>query len=269
MNRKAYQILRDLENRVARLESRKLAPEEIAGQIEVASHLSKVDPNLAKILISHGGRNKDKVSVSQVELLASSLRPSQTTMRLVDSVEIALKMLSGKTGTKLGAIISKDGYIMDGHHRWSASIIAFGQRAKVGGYQANLNGSMLIRVLNLLTKGYFGVRNGNKGDGSITSYTSENVRQVLEVLVVNGVTGKYPVPAQEVRQTLIDNFGSIERGIEVLSENVKHMKFNVAPFAPKRVDMPVIRSVQVPEVADMLSKGEVLWKPPYPEIWTI
>ena len=260
-------ILKSLEMRVARLErqSRKLNPTEIEKQIQEATHLSRVDPHLASVLVSSGSRHQDKIKVDLASFYASSLKPSQITMRLRDSVEIALKMLRGKAGFDLGAIVSSDGYIMDGHHRWSGAIIAYGRKAKVSAYQADLKGSMLIRVLNILTKGWFKIRNGNKGDGSISLYTYDNVKELLEEFVEVGITGKYPVSADEVNQALIKNFGSIDQGIEVLSSNVRYMNFDIAPFAPKRQDMPVIKSKQVSEAVEMLNKGEVLWTSPYPK----
>lgn len=267
MNRKANHILKSLELRVARLErqARKLKPLEIEKQIQDATHLSMVDPQLATVLVSSGSRNQDKIRVELAPFMASSLKPSQTTMRLRDSVEIALKMLRGAADSNLGAIVSNDRYIMDGHHRWSGAIIAYGNKAKVNAYRADLKGSMLIRVLNILTKGWFKIRNGNKGDGSLSLYTSDNVKELLEEFIDVGITGKYPVSSDEVRQTLIDNFGSIDKGIESLSSNVRHINFDVAPFAPKRQDMPVIKSKQVSEAAKILNRGEVLWTPPYPK----
>jgi hypothetical protein len=58
---------------------------------------------------------------------------------------MAIAMLrSGKIGGDLAAIVSSDNYIMDGHHRWSATILASGTKGKVGGFGAALKGEELL-----------------------------------------------------------------------------------------------------------------------------
>ena len=89
---------------------------------------------------------------------------------------------------------------------------------------------------------------------------------VLEEYTTQGIGGKFPVSAEKVQQILIDNFGGVEEGIEEMSNNVRYMSKDVAPFAPKRQDMPVIEPSDVPTAAKMLNEGDVLWNPPYPEI---
>ena len=122
-------------------------------QFDKAQSLSKVDPSIAKVMVESGDARKDKVSVKKFSAPASSLNPSQTTMVLAKSLGMALFQLkTGKVGGDLGAIVSADNHIMDGHHRWSAAILAGGSSAKVAGYKASLPGKFLVRVLNILTK---------------------------------------------------------------------------------------------------------------------
>lgn len=268
MRRTASEVVRELEIRIARLErqARSFSPQEVGNQIDSARELRNVDPTLAKALVESGNGKSDRVGVSKKSFSASVLKPSQTTMVLEKSVGMAFGMLQGFLNTDLGAIISKDNHIMDGHHRWSAAIIANGGGVKVGGYQADLKGSMLVRVLNIVTKGFFGKRNGNPGKGSITEYTPRNVEAVLRAYVGNGIPGDHPVSSEKVQQILVDNFGSVEDGIEAMSQNVRAMSQQVPTWAPDRVDMPVIDPKQVPQAANLLNKGEVHWHPPYDEV---
>jgi hypothetical protein len=233
-------------------------------QFEKAKQLSAVDPGLAKVIVETGDGRADKVSVKKFSTSASSLKPSQTTMVLAKSLGMALFMLkTGKIGGDLGAIVSSDNHIMDGHHRWSAAILAGGSSASVSGYKASLPGKDLVRVLNLLTKGHFGVGRGNAGKGNLNDYTSSNVRKMLEEMVVKGIGGKFPWSAEDVRAVLEDNFGSVEDGIDAISKNAKMVSNKVPGWAPSRSDMPVIDPDQVPSAARKMEQGDVDWTPPY------
>lgn len=268
MRRTASEMLHDLELRVARLErtARAYSPIEVEQAVAGAGRLSNVDPALAKLLVEEGDHSDDKIPVKKTQVKASDLHPSQTTMVLGKTVGMALAMLDGKMDTDLGAIISKDKQIMDGHHRWSAAILAYGANAKVGGYIANLEGKTLLRVLNIVTKGKFTGRNGNKGKGDITQYTPKAVADELTRLARNGSEF---MTAEKVQSILTDNFGSVEAGIETMSDHVKQMSKRVPSWAPDRADMPVINPDEVPDVASrLLEKGEVLWNPPYKELKT-
>ena len=246
--------------------ARTFSPAEVEQAVAGAGRLSNVDPALAKLLVEEGDHSDDKIPVKKTQVNAGDLHPSQTTMVLGKSVGMALAMLDGKMDTDLGAIISKDKQIMDGHHRWSAAILAYGSRAKVGGYVANLEGKMLLRVLNIVTKGKFSGRNGNAGSGDIAQYTPKAIADELNRLVREGSPH---MSAEKVQSILTDNFGSVENAIETMSDHVKQMSKRVPSWAPDRVEMPVINPDEVPEVASkLLSTGEVLWNPPYKELKT-
>jgi len=265
MRRLASEVLRDLQLRVARLEreSAKVYTEDmIEREIQNAGRLSNVDPALAKYLVEHGDGSQDKIKVRKTKVQAGRLNPSQTSMRLPQSVSMALGILSGAFDTDLGCIISSDGQIMDGHHRWSAAIIALGPRVQVGGYVADLEGRHLLKVLNIVSKGEFNEMKGKPGSGDITQYTPQAVENELRKLVLKG--NEYNSP-EKVKQLLIDNFGSVEEGIATMSNNVKSMSKEVPSWAPDRSEMPVIDGKQRTEqAAKMLNDGEVEWNKPYP-----
>jgi hypothetical protein len=234
-------------------------------QMQEATALSKVDPQLAQAMVQMGNGETDRVSIGQKSgIKASRLLPSQRTMRIKHAVGIALGMLkSKKIGGGIGAIISKDGHIMDGHHRWAASILAAGEQATVGGWVANLEGRKLVAVLNVITKGYFGKRNGNKGTGDIKKFTPQETKKVLLEYTTQGRGGAYAMSAEEIQDILIDYFGSVEIGISTMSSNASYITTSVPSWAPDRIDMPVIDSNEVPEAAKLLNKGLVDWNEPF------
>lgn len=246
------------------------AESEFQKQMGQAGQLSSVDPTVAKLIVQSGNLDgdpgDDKVQTSKASPAASSLSPSQTTMVLEKSIGMAIGMLaSGKVGGDLGAMISSDGHILDGHHRWSATILASGKAGHVGGTLVNLPGKELLKVLNVISKGQFGVRNGNPGKGSISQYTPANVQKYLEFAVEKGLPGEFPISPEKVKSVLEKNFGSVENGIQTMSNNVLLMKKNVPGWAPDRKDMPVIEPEQVSEVGSILNSGIVDWNSPHKE----
>jgi len=233
-------------------------------QVNRALRLDQVDPVLAKIISQSGDGNKDKVNVSRNSWSASSLKPSQTSMVLPKAVGMALGMLaSGKVGGDLGAIVSADRHIMDGHHRWAATILASGSKGKVGGWGAALEGKELLRLLNILTKGLFGVRNGKPGKGNLDDFTPAKVSALLQKFSVEGIGGSFPISAEKVQGILIDNFGSVGAGIEQMGKNASLISKSVPSWAPPRKQMPVIDPQNVPKAVRELNQGKVDWTPPF------
>tara|TARA_B100000927_G_scaffold290733_2_gene290383 strand:- start:3800 stop:5113 length:1314 start_codon:yes stop_codon:yes gene_type:complete len=243
--------------------ARTLSPSQVEQEFENAGRLSNVDSDIAKHLVEAGDRKRDKIEVRKTRAEARKLKPSQTTMVLGKSVGMALAMLDGKLTTDLGAIISSDGQIMDGHHRWSAAMIAFGPKVKVEGYVADLEGKTLLKVLNIITKGLFPTRNGNPGKGDISRYTDQAVMNEVKNLAINGNNFN---SAEKIQSILIKSFGSVEEGIQQMGKNVRAMNKQVPSWAPDREDMPVINPEEVPRAQNLMSEGEVEWKAPLREI---
>jgi len=237
-------------------------------QYEDASELSSIDPSIAKLLVQSGwedgDKRDDKIQVSKGSWAAAALKPSQTSMVLEKAVGMALFMLkTGKVGGDLGALVSKDRHIMDGHHRWAATILASGKSGKVGGYGAALKGAELLRVLNLLTVGVFHIRNGKPGKGNLGSFTETKVRKMLLEMTVSGIRGEFPWSADDVKEVLESSFGSVEDGIAEISGNAKLVTKTVPSWAPDRRDMPVIDPGNVPKAVGLMEKGVIDWNDPY------
>ena len=243
-------------------------PQEVAKAVSEAGKMDSVDPAVATYVVQSGlldgEAGDDKVQAGKGSWGATSLHPSQKTMVLPKAIGMALGMLkSGKIGGDLGAIVSKDKHILDGHHRWAATILAGGSKGKVGGYAASLPGKDLLKVLNIISKGLFKVRNGKAGKGAIADFKPENVRKMLKDFTVSGIGGNHPWTADDVKSTLEKAFGSVEAGIDTMSENVKLMSQAVPGWAPDRKQMPVINPEQVPAVAKALGEGVVDFAAPH------
>jgi len=233
-------------------------------QFEDAGALSGVDPQIAAVMVVSGDKKKDKVSVKPANPQAVGLSPSQKTVRVHQAVDMALGMLdTGKIGGNLNAIISGDNQIMDGHHRWAGAILAGGTKAKVSGYVAQIEGKKLVRILNILTKGYFGVRNGKEGTGDINDLNPQTVANILRDYSINGSKGSHAKSPAKVQEILIKAFGSVDNGIEIMSSNANLIKKKLPTWAPDRKDMPVIKKNQVPEAADLMNQGLIDWNKPY------
>jgi len=235
-----------------------------------AGRLDDVDPGLAKVIVRAGKKDgdasDDKVSISKATWVATTLKPSQSTMILEKALGMAMGMLeSGKIGGDLGAIVSDDNYIMDGHHRWAATIFASGRAGKVGGFKADISGAKLQPVLNLLTKGQFKIARGKKGKGFLSRFTASNAKDVLDGFVSDGIPGDYPKSPEEVKAILTKNFGSPEGGVKAMAGNAKLIEKSTPAWAPSRDQMPVIEPEQVSVASHKLKSGEVDHASPYAE----
>ena len=162
----------------------------------------------------------------------------------------------GGKGEPLGAFVSKDGYILDGHHAWAASILARGPSASAKVWKTKATGEDLIRVLNIVSKGQFGVSSGNSGEGSIKDLTPKGVQKWLEFYLENGRQHpKFSPSKEEVAAILENNFGSVEKGVFVLSGRAKMIPKSTPSWAPKREQMPVIkRKIESKSDDELVSK---------------
>jgi len=93
---------------------------------------------------------KSKVKVKKTRILAKKLKESQ--------VELIPKKVKGiaakydKPTDMKPLIISKDNYIVDGHHRWAAGIYKFGEDVKLPVYIIQLNRVNAIKLYQSIAK---------------------------------------------------------------------------------------------------------------------
>lgn len=239
--------------------------------------LSQVDPSIAKALASKGQEDDvaddDVASGGQTSSPANSLRATQTTMDFGKFVGMAIQMMgkmgnfSGGAGGDLGAIVSNDNHIMDGHHRWAATLMV-DPSASVGGLQIDLPGKELVGVLNVWTAAHGG--QGKPSDANLDALTPEAVADKFVEMASKG--GKFLPAPEEILKAFQAN------GFETLEDAAEHVKENWAATAdtravegwmPPKVDMPAIEPSQLAAVKKDIESGTMDINPPYsPEIAT-
>lgn len=240
--------------------------------------LSKIDMNLAGAMSTTGAKDTasddDKItSNSSWSGAASSLKAAQTEIIKEKAASMAIAMLLKKgfagPGGNLESIVSGDSpnpYIMDGHHRWAATILC-DPAAQLQATQIMLPGGPLVTVLNIATKGLLGKAAGNTGTGAIAEFTAANLTTVLDSFLQKGTGGSwtdYPLPAEDVKKALTDfGGGDLEAGKKKMAANADTLPKDILPGAPPRVEMPYIGPKEVAIVAKALADGLVDVAPPY------
>ena len=130
---------------------------------------------------------------------ARSLKPSQSSMNIGKALAMALNMMWDgheiSAGGDLGAFVSKEGFIMDGHHRWIATGM-INPDLQIGGYLVQFPGEKLVSILNAMTKGMFRVKKGKPATGGFDQFTPDKIRATLMNYAKNG--GAWGMKAEDV-----------------------------------------------------------------------
>jgi len=239
--------------------------------------LSQVDPGKAKDYVTGGPDDgepveDDRINVVEKSFSVQELKPSQSSMNINKALAQAVAMLLGdmEIGGNLGAFISNDNHIMDGHHRWVATAMV-DPTARVGGYQVNFPGDKLIPVLNALTAGKFGKTRGNPATGGFDQFKEAPIRATLEKYSQEGIPNKknpdWSKDSEDVAKaiSIFTNGGTIDDAVAKFATNVSKLNFELPAGAPSREDMPVIDGPNVTTAVDALKKGEIDVNPPYKE----
>lgn len=225
-------------------------PTTLAGAVSKGEEMS--------IAVSSGkkdGEDKDdKVKASPASFSCSELKPSQTSMNIDKAVSMAFgAMKSGKAGGDLGAFISEDGYIMDGHHRWISTFMV-DPSAKISGFKVNLPGEQLVAVLNAYTAGKLGIKSGKPATGGFEQFKDKGaMKEAIEKFVKTG----------EAAASIVKDKGGVDKLTEIFMKNLSGATMSVPGWAPERPDMPVIDEKDVQGALDALNSGEIDLNPPY------
>ena len=195
-------------------------------------------------------------------------------MNIGKALAQALAMIQGDmdTGGDLGAFISNDNHIMDGHHRWVATTMVDPSK-EVGGFLVNFPSTQLIAALNAVTKGRLGVNQGKKATGGFNQFEEGPIEQQLKAYLKNGIPGKFPKKPEYVLQAIEKFTGqkgnaAISAAVDKFVANLENVKpFTLPPGAPTRPDMPVIDPDLVPgalsTAVKALQDGELDLNEPY------
>jgi len=200
-----------------------------------------------------GDKTDDIVNTKPVNISVSKLKPSQAAIYLGKALAMAM---NGVEGGDLGAVISKDNYILDGHHRYAATMFN-NPNASVGGVQSDLIIGDLIPVLRAVgdaMKNKRGIAPAG-GDISVFAATMDDVKDIV-------FKGKN-VPSQyydaEKAKAWFEKIGE-----DTIAKRLKMIQASKPPSgAPARKDMPKITPAQVNIVKTLLNKGKIDVKEPY------
>lgn len=234
------------------------------------SRLSQIDSNAAKELVKGGIEDNnptDDVVLSKIPFsaVANSLLPGQSNMDLDKFIGMAIQMagrfggFSAGPGGDLSAIISNDKRIMDGHHRWFATLVVDPQ-AEVSGIQIDLPYEKLLGVLNVWTKAQD--RSGKTATIPISKITGDVVQK--RFIELSSIDDKFS-KAQEKAAA----FQKIGLTIQQAAQNAKINWENNTPWRetvddlPAKIDMPVIEPNELTVVSNSLENGEIDVNPPY------
>ena len=218
-----------------------------------------------------GGDPADDVVPYQnrADLQASSLKPSQQEIKLGQALGMAISMLGrlenfeDGPGGDLDAIISGDGYIMDGHHRWAASILAAGDDVELGGKVIEMPGRDLVQVLALMGDALHPGERKKPDPHNIMNATADDVNNFINKFTEEGIPGFVDVAT--VNRVLEEKFGSIENAKTHFISQLPKIKKAPPEWAESRDKMPVLEPKQnEPEkVAKAMAAGDVDVYAPY------
>lgn len=252
--------------------------------------LSDVDPEVAQKVTKSGAVEFDKSAEDDVIVVdkkpdgvaaVQTLKPSQSSMNIGKAMTFALHMIdhpAGKMepGGDLGAFISSDGYIMDGHHRWVSTAMVDPSK-QVGGFLVDFPGEQLVAILNAMTKGKFGVMDGKPASGGFDQFKEAPIRKQLQAMVDGGISkatvpdtfkGWQAMTPDEVQVALESFTGktgedALEAAVTKMVNNLSGITMDTPGWAPTRPDMPVIDEPDIPAAVQALSQGEVDVNEPY------
>lgn len=114
--------------------------------------------NMDSVLL-HFAQNSSGASVSKKKMKLGKIKPAQNEMN-----ESKIKKILRKSPKTINNpfLLSKDGYLMDGHHRWAADLQRYGEDHEANVYQITLDANDLLKRLNQLKHSYKEDVNGIK-----------------------------------------------------------------------------------------------------------
>ncbi len=218
----------------------------------------------------------DKINAGGASIAVSELSPSQSSMNIGKACNFAIaailevKPFPSGPGGDLGAIISSDNHIMDGHHRWIASGMV-DPTSSVGGYQVEFPAKQLIAVLNKITVG-LGVKSGKEGTGGFGQFTASGVKNQLQAFLDNpsdcwaaGGDRDKIVEALKTFSGEAEETAALNATAKKMGENLGTLTLKGRGGFPARPDMPVISKAagDLAKAIKLLQTGAVDVNPPY------
>ena len=212
--------------------------------------------------LKDGSLSDDKIVIDMgASLPAGSLKPSQTAVYLGKSLGMAI---NGVKGGNLGGIVSSDNFILDGHHRWAATMFN-DPSARVEGIRVSLKIGDLVPVLRAAGDAINGgsSRRGEPEGGDKNIFDA-SIRDALDC-VIHGKFMDQRFWTAEKGRAWLESIG----GEKVLKERLSKLNSTKPPSgAPPRDQMPVIDADkgQHIKVAGDLQAGRLDVRKPYAEL---
>ena len=190
---------------------------------------------------------------------ANQLKPSQSAIYLGKSLGMAV---GGVKGGNLGSMVSGDNHILDGHHRWAATLLAE-PKAKIFGTEVQLGIGDLVPVLRSLGDAFGNKRRGEPAGGDVNIYKA-TIKDALDAIY----QGKNMNPKFYDKNKAVAWLESIG-GEPELERRLKFIQSKKPPSgAPPRNQMPVIDADSAEDklAATLLQRGSLDVRPPYAKI---
>lgn len=201
-----------------------------------------------------GDAADDVVITKNAAIPAKALKPSQDAVYLGKALGLAI---AGVEGGDLGAVISKDNRILDGHHRWAATMFT-NPNAKIIGAQADLGIGDLVPVLRAAGDA-MGNERGTMPKGGDVNIFMATMKDV-EDCIYKGINMDPKFFDKDKAVAWYEkNKENVERGLKMIQRE------GPPAGAPPRQEMPKIEPEQVDTVAKNLSAGKIDVRKPYNE----
>ena len=203
-----------------------------------------------------GDMNDDMIKTSTRAIPAKNLKPSQDAVYLSKALGMAV---GGVEGGELGAIISNDNYILDGHHRWAATMFN-DPNAKIIGTKVDLPIGDLVPVLRALGDVFGNARRGEPKGGD-TNIFKASIKDAMAA-VQSGANMNPKFFDQDKANKWLEDIG----GEKAIQKSLAQIQSTPPPSdAPPRSEMPVIDADKKEDkkAADLLQKGKIDVKAPY------
>ena len=229
-------------------------------EIDPTQFPNPVTGTMKKIFLTKGEQDGDPsddiVKTQPVSIPAAKLKASQDAIYLGKSLGMAV---GGVKGGDLDAVISADNHILDGHHRWAATMFA-SPTTTVGGVKAELKIGDLVPVLRALGDVFGNSRRGEPkgGDVNVFKATGQDIAKTIAELDQKDTEFINPGMASK----FVEDVG----GMAVLEKRLKLIQRAAPPAgAPPRTDMPVIepKKGEMPKMKNLLNKGKIDVREPY------
>ena len=203
-----------------------------------------------------GDKGDDVVPAGGKSIAAQDAKPSQSAIYLGKALGMAV---GGVKGGNINALISADNYILDGHHRWAATMFA-DPSAAISGTGIGMSMTELIPVLRAAGDAYGNARRGEPAGGDVNIFKASLDDAKNAIQKMDGGT-KFTKPGAAGKW--LESIG----GEEELAKRLEAIKAKggEAASAPPRSEMPVIDADKGEDknIATRLNKGAIDVKPPY------